>query len=375
MRVLRIDERSTFRRLIGVGGIGAGIFFELEGNPTLGRNESRPARLLNVRDYCKLHIVIHYVAKLLGASVTGFPFHVLPVGIVGDDAPGRQMVKEMAESGIDTANVHVNDKLPTLFSVCFQYPDGAGGNLTTCNSAAGALSERQIDGIAGLMRSDAARTIALAVPEVSIEVREYFLKLATDAGCFRAASFVPAEVGPAKRAGLFELLDLVALNEEEAGELVDCAFSPSAPETLITTCQNFLRARFASLNMIVSVGSHGAYGVTAEGWNYCPAPKVEVASTAGAGDSLLGGVLAAIAAGIPFVAEQSREQPSNGFVDSALELGVFLASYKCQSSHTIHPEAELESLAEFVRRSGYKFSPRIKESFVQRRPAENGVSS
>jgi sugar/nucleoside kinase (ribokinase family) len=375
MHVLRIDERSAFRRLIGVGGIGTGIFFELEGNSTLGRNESRPARLLDVRDYCKLHIVIHYVAKLLGASVTGSPFHVLPVGIVGDDAPGRQMIKEMAESGIDTANVQVNDKLPTLFSVCFQYPDGAGGNLTTSNSAAAALSERQVDGIAGLMRSDAARTIALAVPEVSIEVRKYFLELATDARCFRAASFVPAEIGPAKRAGLFELLDLVALNEEEAGEFVDCAFSPSAPETLITTCQNFLRARFASLKMIVSVGSHGAYGVTAEGWSYCAAPKVEVASTAGAGDSLLGGVLAAIAAGISFVAEQSREQRSDAFVDSALELGVFLASYKCQSPHTIHPEAELEALAEFVRRSGYKFSPRIEESFVQRRPAENGVSS
>ena len=61
MRYLRIGENSPFNQLIGVGGLGTGIFFELEGDHTLGRNESRPGRLLDVKDYCKLHIVIHSV--------------------------------------------------------------------------------------------------------------------------------------------------------------------------------------------------------------------------------------------------------------------------------------------------------------------------
>src|SRR5262249_60210244 len=129
--------------------------------------------------------------------------------------------------------------------------------------------------------SDAARTIALAAPEVSLETRKHFLKLASDAGCFRAASFVAAEIGPTKRAGFFQMLDLVALNEGEAGEPVDCAFSPSAPEMLINKCQSFVRESCPALKMIVSVGSGGAYGVTAEGWSHCAAPKVSVASTAG----------------------------------------------------------------------------------------------
>src|SRR4029077_14597086 len=102
--------------------------------------------------------------------------------MVGADAPGRQMLKEMSDVGIDTTHVRTTDKLPTLFSVCFQYPDGAGGNITTCNSAAAALTTSHLDDIARLLRSDAARTIALAVPEVSIEIREHFLKLATAAG-------------------------------------------------------------------------------------------------------------------------------------------------------------------------------------------------
>jgi sugar/nucleoside kinase (ribokinase family) len=375
MRVLRIDERSPFRRLIGVGGIGSGIFFEIQGDQTLGRNESRPARLLDVRDYCKLHIVIHYVAKLLGARRSGIPFHVLPVGIVGDDAPGSQMLREMTEAGIDTAQVRTTNKLPTLFSVCFQYPDGAGGNLTTCNSAAAALSKEDVDGIEELLKADGPRTIALAVPEASLEAREHFLQLASDAGCFRAASFVAAEIGPARSAGLFERLDMVALNEEEAGQLVDCAFNPRAPEMLIEKCQSFVRESCPLLEMIVSVGSGGAYAITAEGWSYCPAPKVSVASTAGAGDSLLGGVLAAVAAGIPFVRERSDKQQSEECVDSALAMGVLLASYKCQSPHTIHPEAQLDLLTEFARRNGYRFSSRIEQFFSQEQSTELGVSS
>ena len=106
MRVLRIDQNSFYRQLIGVDGIGSGIFFELEGNVTLGRNESRPGRLLGVRDYCKLHIVIHYVAKLLGARVSGSRSTYSPSDEWGKMLRGRQVVKEMTEAGIDTRSVH-----------------------------------------------------------------------------------------------------------------------------------------------------------------------------------------------------------------------------------------------------------------------------
>jgi len=373
MRMLRIDDRSAFRRLIGVGGIGTGIFFELEGDHTLGRNESRPARLLDVRDYCKLHIVIHYVAKLLGARSSGKPFHVVPVGIVGDDGPGHQMLKAMSDAGIDTTHVYATSKLPTLFSVCFQYPDGAGGNITTSNGAAATLSNEHLDDIADLLRSDGTHTIALAVPEVSLEARGHFLRLATEARCFRAASFVPAEIAPAKKAGLFDLLDLVALNEEEAARLVDCTFAPEEPETLIEKCHAFLEACHPLLKMAVSLGAAGAYGITAEGWHYCPAPKVKIGSTAGAGDSLLGGIIAALAAGISF-APDSRKQ-NDPVISSALEVGVFLASYKCHSPHTIHPNAGLDSLTEFIHASGYTFASATEQLFANEDLGQQGVCS
>jgi hypothetical protein len=46
-----------FHTLIGTGGIGTGSFFQLRGDHTLGREESRGGRFLDRRDYCKLHIV------------------------------------------------------------------------------------------------------------------------------------------------------------------------------------------------------------------------------------------------------------------------------------------------------------------------------
>lgn len=367
MRALRIDESSPYHRLIGVGGIGAGIFFELEGTHTLGRNESRPGRLLDVRDYCKLHIMIHYVARLLGAQRSGAPFHVVPVGRIGNDPPGGQMVKEMAEAGIDTTHVRVTEGKPTLFSVCFQYPDGAGGNITTNNSAAAALKESDIDEMAALFQSDGSRTIALAAPEVPLEARCRFLRLATNAGAFRAASFVASEIASARRGGAFDTLDLVSLNEEEAAELVGCSYSADEPEALIERCQQFIRTSCPDLQMVVSVGKSGAYGVTKEARNHCPAPELKVASTAGAGDSLLGGIIAAIAVGIPFTSKTDGQQPSRS-VSTALELGVLLASYKCLSPHTIHPTANMDALLTFAGKMGYTFSAQITNLLTETAP-------
>jgi sugar/nucleoside kinase (ribokinase family) len=369
MRVLRIDQNSPYRQLLGVGGIGSGIFFHLEGDQTLGRNESRPGRLLDVRDYCKLHIVIHYVAKLLGARVSGSPFHVLPVGKVGEDAPGRQVVREMTEAGIDTRLVQAMPDRPTLFSVCFQYPDGAGGNITTSNSAASVLCAEDVDGVVGLLEAGASHAIALAVPEVMLEVRQRFLQLATRTGALRVASFVPAEIESARQAGMFEMLDLVSLNEEEAGELIGCAFVSTAADAFVARCQDFLRNSYPNLQMVVSAGNGGAYGVSTGSWNHCPAPEVEVASTAGAGDAMLGGIIAALAAGIPFLHAKSTRRVGDRRIQTALELGVLLGSYKCLSPHTIHPSAGMDALIGFGRDRGQGFCPQIEELLTAQVPA------
>ena len=84
---LNIDtENCRYRAMIGTGGIGMGSFFALKGNHTLGREESRSGRFIERRDYCKLHIISHYVKTLLGDG-----FATLPIGMVGDDEAGNRL--------------------------------------------------------------------------------------------------------------------------------------------------------------------------------------------------------------------------------------------------------------------------------------------
>jgi sugar/nucleoside kinase (ribokinase family) len=206
---LRIDAHSSYRQLVGVGGIGSGIFFALEGNHDLGRNESRPARLLDVRDYCKLHIITHYLAVLLGTKQSETSFHILPIGKVGGDSAGRSLLKEMADAGLDTRYVETVEGRRTLFSVCYQYPDRTGGNITTSESAASLITASDVDRVIPLLEASGSRSIALAVPEVPLEVRHHLLKLATTHHAFRVASFTSTEIPEARRLNIFNLVDLL----------------------------------------------------------------------------------------------------------------------------------------------------------------------
>ncbi|HEX9124432.1 MAG TPA: carbohydrate kinase family protein [Actinomycetota bacterium] len=353
-RKLRLGPDAPFRRLVGVGGIGGGIFLALEGHRTLGRNESRPARLLDVRDYCKLHIVAHHVAVLLGAEPSGTPFRVVPVGNVGDDETGRRLVAEMAEAGMDTSSVQTVTGCPTLFSVCFQYPDGSGGNITTSDSAAATLGEADVARVAPLLD---ARTIALAAPEVGLGPRRRLLELATERGGFRVASLTSADVEDARASGLLGLVDLLALNEEEAAILTGREMDPEAPQPFLDAVATSLEAGRPRMRIVVTAGARGAFAFEEGRWVGRRPPTVEAVSTAGAGDALIGGVLAGLASGVPLFDPGAPE----GSLSGALDLGVALAALSVTSPHTIHPGADLEAVLTFAEGNGLRLRPPLAD--------------
>ncbi len=320
-RVLKVDSSSPYRLAAGVGGIGTGLLFALAGDHTLGRNESRPGRLLDVRDYCKLHIVFHYVSVLLGARPSGDPFRVLPIGKVGADAAGERLRGEMSAAGMDLRFLGAAVDRPTLLSVCFQYPDGAGGNITTTESAAAALGPEDLDSAARFLESAGGRYLALSAPEVSLESRRRLLEIASRHGAFRAASFASAEIRAARETGMFELLDLVALNEDEASMLGE-KFRAEAPERFLEHCWRELSGHNPGLRVVVTAGRNGAFGCERGSWEHSPSLPVPVSGTAGAGDALLGGLLACTAAGVPFITPGvPRRALSDRPLAGALDLG------------------------------------------------------
>ena len=125
-----------FRQVIGTGGIGGGILFELEGNRALSRNETRLANLSPAKDYCKLHIILHYISRILAPEVA-----VYAVGAVGLDRPGAELAGMMKGAGIDTAFVRFVPDKPTMYAVCLQYPDKSVCNVTTAGSASSLVNE------------------------------------------------------------------------------------------------------------------------------------------------------------------------------------------------------------------------------------------
>ncbi|HSE20540.1 MAG TPA: PfkB family carbohydrate kinase [Pyrinomonadaceae bacterium] len=346
----REAQLRSCRRVIGVGGIGSGLCFELEDNHDLGRNESRGARLSDARDYCKLHIVMHYLSSLLNSYSRDPTVHFVPLGKVGNDAVGKRMLVEMEAHALDVAHVQTVAGAPTLLSVCFQYPDKSGGNITASNSAASKLTIDDVEHSRRLFAESKVQTVALAVPEVPLVVRQHLLRVATEYGAFRVGSFTASEVEFLKDSNWSNLLDLVALNEEEASKLVGHEFSPSAPDSFLDSCSAALAGSNKQIWIVITAGRHGAFGYDGAEWIPTPAVPTNVVNTAGAGDALLAGTLAALMMGCPFTNKRTSTE-----ITSALDFGVLFASYSATSQHTIHPLARLDDVRAFAQASGHGY--------------------
>jgi sugar/nucleoside kinase (ribokinase family) len=348
---LRSDPAAGFTQVVGVGGIGTGTILALEGNHTLGRNESRMGQLLEGRDYCKLHIVEHYIAVMFGSKNSPQTFRVLAVGNVGSDAAGATLLREMADAGIDTRHVEIDPRRGTLFSVSFLYPDKSGGNITASNSAACGLSSSQLQECRTELATAGGHGIALCLPEVPIAARQEFLRLATEAGSYRVASFSSAEMDEVRRLHLLSQVDLLALNREETAEVSGDNLATACREQILEACSAVATAANPKIRILSSAGADGVYVFERGEWSHFQAVPAKVVSTAGAGDALLAGVLAGLAAGLPLTnlsSPMDTQSPTGTGIDSAIRLGLLLSGFSITSPHTIHPAANLESLLTFA---------------------------
>lgn len=357
---LRADPKLGFTQLVGVGGIGTGTIIALDGNDTLGRNESRMGQLLDARDYCKLHIVEHYVAILMGAKHARNMFRVLAIGNVGGDLAGEALVREMAEAGIDTSYVLIDPKRKTLFSVTLLYPDQSGGNITTSNSAACLLSDRQLSECRKDLAAAAEHGIALCLPEVPLEARQEFLRIATECRSYRVASFASGEMERVRRLNLLSHVDLLALNDEEAAVLADVPISGTSREQMLNACSSTVAKANPNARILVSVGADGAYIMENGAWSHHHATSIDAVSTAGAGDALLAGVISGLASGLELANFRDASSNTGKEIRSAIDLGLTLAAFSVTSPHTIHPKANLESLLAFAVEKGTTASMELR---------------
>lgn len=331
-----------YQVLLGVGGIGTGVFFSLNGNHTLGREESRSGHFIDRRDYCKLHIITHYVQTLLGAK-----FVTLPIGWVGEDEAGKRLLYEMGAVGMDLSYVQSIPGSRTLYSFCFIYPDGSGGNLTTDNSACDQLKPEHVTRAEVDFSRFQAQGIALAVPEVSLTARRKLLELGTRYHFLRVAAFNSAEILPALEMEMLNLTDLLALNRDEAAVIAGINPDNVSPVSIVEAALSKLRVINPALQVTITAGKEGSWSWDRKSLSFLPAFPSSMVSTAGAGDAFLAGVIIGLVADLP--------------LPQAQEFGTLVAALSVTSPHTINPEINRQSLLSFSSEFSLTLSDPVKQ--------------
>lgn len=324
-------------KIIGTGGVGTGEIYRLENNHTLMREESRGGHLLDYRDFCKLHIIFHYISNLSRDMELGIK--VFPVSAVGDDARGRTIMNLMAGSGMDMRFMKILKETPTLHSICFQYPDGSGGNITECRSACSEVGREFL--LEAVDEIDSC-SIVLTAPEVPLGSRKVFIKMAKQKDAFVAASFTTSEIKELKSAVLFRHIDLLALNMDEARMLVKLP-KEEDPRSVMDRCIDFLAGHNPAIKLTVTNGVQGSFAYEKGQQMFYPAYKVKAVNTAGAGDAYLAGLIIGIIKGLPFIGSSGN---------SCQQLATSVSSMSVTSKDTIHFGITGSSLRSFMLKYG-----------------------
>jgi ribokinase len=337
-----ILSACRYRVLLGVGGIGTGAFFALNGGHTLGREESRSGHFIDRRDYCKLHIISHYVQTLLGAE-----FVTLPIGRVGADEAGNHLLNEMAAAGMNLRYTRTIPGSQTLYSFCFIYPDGSGGNLTTDNSACGLLSPEDVEAAEADFQRFQGRGIALAAPEVPLTARWKLLEMGTRFKFLRVAIFNSTEIRTALALKMLAMTDLLALNRDEAAAVAAMPAEDASSLSVVEASLARLMTINPAMQVTVTAGKEGSWSWDGSSLHHQPAYPTRMVSTAGAGDAFLAGIIAGLVAALP--------------LHRAQELGTLVAALSVTSPHTIDGTIDRRSLQSFAD----EFSLDLSESIRQ----------
>ena len=346
--------------MIGTGGIGSGTFFELKGNHTLGRNESRAGTFLNRQDFCKLHIISHYVSVFLNTEKR--QFKVLPTGKVGSDSIGTRLLKQMTDVGIDVSYVKIIKNKNTLFSVCFQYPDSSGGNITTDNSASSFVSISDVKSTESYFKKFTDKGIALAMPEVPLEPRIKILELGTKYHFFRVCAFTSLEAKELLKRDILKKVDLLTMNIDEAESIIGDRCKHLKLQLFLKKTADRLISFNPRMKISLTMGSKGVYGYDG-GWKYTPCVPAKPISTAGAGDAHLAGLIIAMVIGLPFINKHNSQKKTfpNSPINSGMDFASLLAFFSVVSPDTINLNASPISLYKYGLKQGIQFSEKLKK--------------
>ncbi len=252
--------------------------------------------------------------QAVAASMAGGAVQM--IGVVGDDDPGREAIRRLESSGVDTRSIRPTADAPTGSA----WITVARGD-NTIMVVAGANAEWG-DGVS-VPRAD----VVLCQLETPLNVVEAAAK---SDGCFML------NAAPSRRLPdeLLRRCDALLVNEHELADVAEVP-TPDADDTkaLVAAARGVIRR--GARSVVVTLGGRGALLVESEhSFTVEAPPTTDVVDTTGAGDAFCGVYAARIAAG---------ESPAD-----ALRWGVTAGSLSVRRPHAQDSYPDLDTLRETV---------------------------
>lgn len=226
------------------------------------------------------------------------PVPVALYSVVGDDAQGRSLVRQLAAAGVDVSGVPLMPGKTTSVSVALVHPSGERSFVTDLGALAEldeALFGGWLERIAGpglFLLTGACLLPGLPparVAQLFRTLQDRGITTFLDTG-WATDDWAPETVR-AWRETLAEV-DIFLPNELEAKALTGKSGVDGAAQEL---------QAISGGTVIVTLGSDGVLVVTGEGMTRIPTAKFAVADSTGAGDSFAAGLLYGLAQGLPLL--------------------------------------------------------------------------
>ncbi|GAA3197855.1 ribokinase [Lentilactobacillus kefiri] len=211
------------------------------------------------------------VAAVRSGAVISF------IGQVGDDGNGKFMIDALENDGINTDHVAV-DKVEGTGSAVILLDSQGQNSIMVYGGANQAMKPAMMVDAEPLIEN---ADILISEFETPQDVTYEAFKLAKQHG-------VTTILNPAPAAeiidGLLEVTDLIVPNETESASLTGIEVTDN--DSMDRNAEKF--AQMGIDNLIITVGSRGAYYHTADGSGFVPAFKVKAKDTTAAGDTFIG---------------------------------------------------------------------------------------